>query len=935
MGVERSLTRTDARKTSDQVSQRSSPCSSGLVADAPRGCSFSFFVLSEAIRNIRRPLEYCAKHDFANIERLRDLERTISQWKDSLAVCAFSPHQEAILLEFCAAFYGYDAKPTPQKINTIQRAFALLNQLEQPPEHAMSAVEEHDDSRSTLSVERDESDAPRPGRRRAADSVHSTPSVERETSVAADDADEHPESSDAAPEERQQLGAPLQYIKGIGPKRAKLLERLGVKTIEDALFFFPRRYEDRRHIEKIVRLRPSDRPTTVYGVVRASGVTVSPKQHAKIFELMIGDDTGVFTAKWFNQGFLKKVFTPGIRVVLSGKITMKRYGGLEMIQPEYEIISADEGDDAKLLHTGRIVPIYPLTDGLYQKEMRKIMKQIVDQYAASVEETLPDALRRTFQFLPLHHALRQIHFPEQTDNIELLNQEKSPAHQRLIFDEFFLLELGMGLRQHHVSAEEPGIAFTFNGTLERYLRASLGFSLTSAQNRVIQEIQENMRSTRVMNRLLQGDVGSGKTLVALVALLSAIEAGFQGAIMVPTEILAEQHYRKIAAYVQHLNQQIQQGDLPNNALPKASEQPDLYSGIAPREISVALLTGGMKKREREETLLKIERGEIDMVVGTHALLQHDVTFHQLGLIVIDEQHKFGVMQRATLKAKGYNPDVLIMTATPIPRTLSLTMYGDLDVSILDELPPGRTPVMTRRFYEKDREKAYRLIEREIERGRQVYIVYPLVEESENLDLKAATEMSEHLAKDIFPQYRIGLVHGRLKSEEKERQMQAFKAHELHILVSTTVLEVGIDVPNATVMLIEHAERFGLSQLHQLRGRVGRGAEQSYCLLMTSFPISEDARKRLDAMVETTDGFVIAERDLEIRGPGEFFGTKQSGLPDLNVANLVRDVKLLEQAREEAFALIQRDPALELPQHRRLKHALEQRWKKSLDLISVG
>ena len=334
-------------------------------------------------------------------------------------------------------------------------------------------------------------------------------------------------------------------------------------------------------------------------------------------------------------------------------------------------------------------------------------------------------------------------------------------------------------------------------------------------------------------------------------------------------------------------------------------------------------------------MLQIERGEIHLVVGTHALIQHDVAFHRLGLIVIDEQHKFGVMQRATLKAKGYNPDVLIMTATPIPRTLSLTVYGDLDVSILDELPPGRTPVMTSRFYEQNREKAYRLIAEEIQYGRQAYIVYPLVEESENLDLKAATEMSEHLAQEVFPQYRIGLVHGRMKAEEKDRQMLAFKNHELDILVSTTVLEVGIDVPNATVMLIEHAERFGLSQLHQLRGRVGRGSQRSFCLLMTSYPMSQEARRRLDAMIETTDGFLIAERDLEIRGPGEFFGTKQSGVPDLHIANLVRDVKLLEFAREEAFAIIREDPSLKCPEHLAVKKALEQRWKKSLDLISIG
>jgi ATP-dependent DNA helicase RecG len=552
-----------------------------------------------------------------------------------------------------------------------------------------------------------------------------------------------------------------------------------------------------------------------------------------------------------------------------------------------------------------------------------------------VEESLPDTIRKKYRFLPLNEALRGIHFPENTDDIGLLNSEKSPAHQRMIFDEFFLLELGMGLKRHHVLSHEKGTAFQFKGSLERHLRQSLPFPLTFAQNRVIREIQQDMRSSRLMNRLLQGDVGSGKTLVALIALLSAIEAGYQGAIMVPTEILAEQHFRKISSYIQQLNRQLTQEDSRGVSKPPESKHPDLYSSTRSNQINVCLLTGGLKKRAREEFLLKIERGEVHLVVGTHALIQHDVTFHNLGLIVIDEQHKFGVMQRATLKAKGYNPDVLIMTATPIPRTLSLTVYGDLDVSILDELPPGRTPVITKRFYEQNREKAYRLIEREIEQGRQAYIVYPLVEESENLDLKAATEMSEHLAKEIFPQYKVGLVHGRMKAEDKDHQMMAFKNRELDILVSTTVLEVGIDVPNATVMLIEHAERFGLSQLHQLRGRVGRGSRRSYCLLMTAYPMSNEARRRLDAMVETTDGFVIAERDLEIRGPGEFFGTKQSGLPDLNVANLIRDVKLLEYAREEAFAIIRDDPGLKLPQHRIVKNALEQRWEKSLDLISIG
>jgi ATP-dependent DNA helicase RecG len=862
-------------------------------------------LLHNALQTIKKPLEYSAKNDFANIERVRDLEKTVSTWVDRLIASDLSPAQQNELQQFKALFSQYDEQTTPTKIVIIQQALQILERLEPSPSQTAQASlksEQQDTLQpQTITIPYSPSQKPSPTNQSRSP---------RTSSKQADD-----------------LATPMQFIKGVGPKRSQLFNRMGIHTVGEALFVFPRRYEDRRHIEKIRSLRPGESLKTVYGVVRTCGVTTTPKQRKKIFELMLGDETGILTAKWFNQDYLKRVFKPDLPVVLSGKITMNPYGCIEMIQPEYEILG-DLETDTELLHTGRIVPIYPLTEGLYQKDMRHIMKSVVDQFAPVVEEDLPEEIQRKYRFLPLNDALRKMHFPDQTDDVGLLNREQSPAHQRLIFEEFFLLELGMGLKRQHTVAQEQGIAFQFEGQLEQHLRMLLSFHLTTAQERVSAEIQNDMRSSRPMNRLLQGDVGSGKTIVALIALLSAIEAGYQGAIMVPTEILAEQHFRKMVSYLDQLNARLEAKDAEN---PWDLGKPQGFKA----RINICLLTGGLKKKEREQYLLQIERGEMNLVVGTHALIQHDVTFHNLGLIVIDEQHKFGVMQRATLKAKGYHPDVLIMTATPIPRTLSLTVYGDLDVSILDELPPGRTPVITKRFYEQNREMAYHLIASEIEQGRQVYIVYPLVEESEKLDLKAATQMSEHLARDVFPQYRVGLIHGRMKPEEKDRRMTAFKNHELDILVSTTVLEVGIDVPNATVMLIEHAERFGLSQLHQLRGRVGRGSDKSYCLLMTTYPISDEGRKRLDAMIETTDGFVIAERDLEIRGPGEFFGTKQSGLPDLNIANLVRDVKLLECARKEAFALIARDPELNLPQHRPLKRALEQRWKKSLDLISVG
>jgi ATP-dependent DNA helicase RecG len=885
-------------------------CTQAAKDGAPllvRTAKESAVAFRDSIQHIKHPLVYAARHGFAHIERIRDLERTVSAWGQQLAASDLSVRQRELLHDFQAVFQGYDGKSTPDKVHVVQQAIALLDQLERAESEPSATA----------------SDSPRPPIVRHADDTMPvgperppTPAPDSSGEPAPVPAPGPPPSfrSEAEPQavNVEELTRPIQFVKGVGPGRAKLLNKVGIYTVQDAIFTFPRRYEDRRQIARIAYLRPGDAFQTVYGVVKIGDVTTTSQQRKKIFELIIGDSTGTLSAKWFNQVFLKKIFKPGMQVVLSGKVSVNRYGGVEMIQPEYEILDQAEPDEERL-HTGRITPIYPLTDKLYQKDMRKVMKQVIDTYAALVEEELPDDMLSRNHLMPLSQAISRLHFPDQADDVTLLNRETSPAHRRVIFEEFFLLELGMGLKRQHMMTHEKGIAFCFDGALERRLRQRLPFALTAAQNRVIAEIQADMRSEHPMNRLLQGDVGSGKTLVALAALLSAIEAGYQCALMVPTEILAEQHYQKIEEFLQHLN------TAPDEAHP----------------IKSCLLSGGLKKKTRDDLLAHLERGDIHLVVGTHALIQHDVTFHRLGFIVIDEQHKFGVMQRATLKAKGYQPDVLIMTATPIPRTLSLTVYGDLDVSILDELPPGRTPVTTKRFYDKNRPMAYQLIAREIERGRQAYIVYPLVEESEKLDLKAATEMSEHLAADVFPNYRVGLVHGRLKAEDKERQMSAFKAHELDILVSTTVLEVGIDVPNATVMLIEHAERFGLSQLHQLRGRVGRGSKQSYCLLMTAYPISNDARRRLDAMVESTDGFLIAERDLEIRGPGEFFGTKQSGLPDLRMANLVRDVQILERARREAFALLRADPKLDFPHHRAIRAALEHRWKKSLDLISIG
>jgi ATP-dependent DNA helicase RecG len=485
----------------------------------------------------------------------------------------------------------------------------------------------------------------------------------------------------------------------------------------------------------------------------------------------------------------------------------------------------------------------------------------------------------------------------------VLNRGTSAAHRRLSFEELFSLELGLALRKRGVIVEKKGISFKSLTGLETALRRDLPYKLTAAQERVIVEIKKDMIADRPMNRLVQGDVGCGKTVVALIASLMAVENGYQACIMAPTEILAEQHFKNITAM----------------ALPLG--------------ITIRSLTGRMKKKEKETLLEEIGSGAAQIVVGTHALIEQNVKFHRLGLAIIDEQHRFGVMQRSTLTSKGYEPDVLVMTATPIPRTLALTVYGDLDVSVIDEMPPGRSPIITRLYFENRRKEAYRFIESELAKGRQVYVVYPLVEETEKSDLKAATEMAAHLQADVFTEWKVGLLHGRMKSDEKERVMTSFKSGAIHLLVSTTVIEVGVDVPNAAIMVIEHPERFGLAQLHQLRGRVGRGEQQSYCILMGPRMFAEEARERLNAFSRTNDGFLIAEEDLRLRGPGEFFGTRQSGLPDLRAANIIRDADLLEKARTEAFDLLRNDP--ELVQYPQLRDLLKRKWQGRLGLISVG
>jgi len=686
------------------------------------------------------------------------------------------------------------------------------------------------------------------------------------------------------------LNISARFIKGVGPSRLSVLSRLGIETVHDLLYCFPRRHEDRSRIKKVGEVRPGNLET-IKARVLTFGERIS-KRGMSIFQVAVGDSTGVIHATWFNQPYMKDRFKIGQELILCGKV--ERYNYLQINNPEYEVLTGTKEDFA---HIGRIVPVYPLTESLNQRWFRNIMKFTVDNYADEIIEILPFEMRRRNNLIALKEAVRNIHFP-----VSGLVLKK--ARERIIFDEFLILLTGIALKRANIKIDLTGYSHSVDGDMIGRFKNNLDFQLTKSQARVISEIEEDMKSQKPMNRLLQGDVGSGKTIVALYALILTVQNGYQGALMVPTEILAEQHYRNVKT---------------------------LTNGLG---INVMLLSGDLKEEERRRRYQMIDIGEADIVIGTHALIQEGVNFKNLGLVVIDEQHKFGVMQRAMLQSKSRNPDILVMTATPIPRTLALTVYGDMDVSTIDELPPGRGEIKTFFFEEKNREKAYKIAEEQIRIGRQAYVVYPIIDESEKSDMRAAVKMHKDLS-GRFPDLKIGLLHGRMKSREKEAVMHDFKDRKIDMLVSTMVIEVGVDISNASVMIIEHAERFGLSQLHQLRGRIGRGEHLSYCILISE-PKSEDAKHRINAMLETQDGFKIAEADLEIRGPGEFFGTRQHGLPELKIANIVRDRDLLEIAKQEAFDLIKRDRFLRLPENRLIRDNLLSKFsKEDLALASVG
>ena len=676
------------------------------------------------------------------------------------------------------------------------------------------------------------------------------------------------------------LESEVKYLKGVGPARAEMLARRAICTLEDLLYYTPFRYEDRLRLTAVRDLVIGQTATVLVDVLSAG--LMRTRRGIFIYDLAARDRTGMLRCKWFNAVHLErsKVFRPGQRVFFHGKVERDPYGArVEMLQPQFEILTEEAAAGGESLEVGRMVPIYESIGRLTPRVLRRLVWTGLAAVNGQIREVLPPSVCARNQLPDRGAALRLTHFPDKDQSLEDLARFRAPAQKRLIFEEFFNVSAGLILRGRHLKAVE-GIAFQVRESARRAIKQVLPFHPTAAQKRVLREIVDDMRAPRPMNRLLQGDVGSGKTIVALQAAIVAIDNGYQVAVMAPTEILAVQHY----LYMKQL--------------------------LAPLPYQVELLTSARKGREKAEVKQRLAAGEVNLIVGTHALIEQDVEFARLGLAVVDEQHRFGVLQRHRLIRKGLPPDVLVMTATPIPRTLALTLYGDLESSTIDELPPGRAPIQTKLLEERDRPQALELIRRRVQQGEQAFVVYPVIEESETQDVQAAVRMHQHLSHNVFPELRVGLLHGRLSSAEKESAMLAFKSGEVQVLVSTTVVEVGVDVPNATVMLIEHADRFGLAQLHQLRGRIGRGHAKSTCLLMASEKRTEVADERLRSLVESIDGFRIAEMDLKIRGPGEFFGTRQSGIPAFRVANLLRDQEILEWARREATAFLEHPASAE-------------------------
>jgi len=811
---------------------------------------------------IEQPLSFAARDNFRNLAHIRELGKSLSALATSV-ISLIPPAAKNIfeppLDNIARIFSDYDTSSEELKKEKINEATRIIGRL-----------------------------------------IMAADNFEANQPIGAQQLQRINERIDDLKHSAEKLALPVRFIKGVGPKMSDRFAAKKINTVEDLLYFLPRTYEDRREIKNINKLETGKIQTIIAEVVTAEFRYYGRR---RILEVSVRDQTGVLPAKWFKgqMSYFTRTFKKGVKVILTGNVTPD-YAGKSMIHPDYEIL--DQHDEQDFLNFKRIVPVYSETENLHQKYIRKIINNALQNYSRYIASPIPMAICRKRNLMNIREALIGVHFPAHDTQMEELLAARSEAHRRLIYDEFFFFQLGLALKKSG-RVLDRGISFAPGGALTKKFHATLPFSLTDAQKRVISEISDDLQSPRTMNRLLQGDVGSGKTLVAMSAMVTVCENGYQAAVMAPTEILAKQHYETLSARSDAIG------------------------------LKAVLLTGGLGQAARAQVLEEIKSGKAHIIIGTHALIQEDVDFKKLGLAVIDEQHRFGVMQRATLRNKGFSADVLVMTATPIPRTLAMTVYGDLEVSVIDEMPPGKKPVRTLLMNENRRQAVYDLIRKELNKGNQAFIVYPLVEQSENLDLKDATKMAAHLQDDIFPDFRVGLIHGKMKDREKDEVMQDFRENKISVLVATTVIEVGIDVPRASLMVIEHAERFGLSQLHQLRGRVGRRDIPSSCILMAGYKISADARKRLKVMEKTSDGFELAEEDLAIRGPGDFMGTRQSGLPDFRVASIIRDARILNEAKQDAFELARLDPLLEKPEHLILREALIGRWKGKLDLAKTG
>ncbi|MDT8316892.1 MAG: ATP-dependent DNA helicase RecG [bacterium] len=803
---------------------------------------------------VKRPLQYTAKNSFSNLSKVKNLHSLIPSLLEEIPLNGIELYRKR-LATLTADFKEFEALSTANKKLLIKEALTVIDGIVLP----------------------------------ASKKSETAPFMPEDASSRESLAD-------------KDLKSPVLSIKGVGPKIVSLLAKMGMNTVEDLLYHFPQRYDDRRNIRKIATLKKGEVQQVIGEVLAAGESSLSARR--RIYEVVIGDGTGTLTLKWFhyNKRYMKSLYPEGKRFLASGEV--KLFGGSrEIIHPDME--GLEEGEEVKDDFL-KILPVYPLTEGLGQRALRKIIANAVVRFSEKITDAIPCDIKDKRALINEGEAIYAVHLPHKNADIKALNDKMSLAHRSLVYDEFFFIELGMAIRSRGIELES-GVEIDLKYCLKERLIEKLPFELTGAQKRVLREVEKDLAAKFPMHRLLQGDVGCGKTMVALISALHAVEAGYQSAIMAPTEILAEQHFINIRSLAESLG------------------------------LKTALIKGSMKAKEKSEVVGAIASGGVHIVIGTHAMIQEGVVFKRLGLGIIDEQHRFGVVQRGVLRNMGDGgmvPNILVMTATPIPRSLAMTVYGDLELSVIDELPPGRQEIETKVYHERERDSVYSLILGELEKGRQAYIVYPLVEESEKMDLLDATGMASELSA-VFSDFKVGLIHGRMKVDEKEGVMADFKSGRLNILVSTTVIEVGIDIPNASVMVVEHAERFGLSQLHQLRGRVGRGSDKSICVLLAQYQKSDEARERLRVMEKYSSGFDISEADLRLRGPGDFLGTRQSGLPDFRIGNILKDERILKIAREDAFEIIEKDPRLETPDHAMLKNVLVERWKGRLQLAGAG